>query len=136
MEAITGADVNPLPVARALLLIDPAKRLPGVDSGLIDALAARLNELRSIDPFISGEEAVVVHGDAHLGNVIWDGDRLAALLDYEWARLGPPDLDLQPFLRVEEEGHPGELMADLQRTYPALFGHSQLLERLWLYDLA
>ena len=30
----------------------------------------------------------VVHGDAHPNNVIWNGARVAALLDFEWARLG------------------------------------------------
>lgn len=35
----------------------------------------------------------LVHGDAHLGNVMWKKGRLAAVIDLEGAGIAPPDLD-------------------------------------------
>jgi len=134
-EFVTGADLNPLPVDRALTLIESARRAPQTDPALIDALAQRLDELRSVDPF-QDSSGVVVHGDAHLGNVLWHANgAIAALVDLEWARLGPCDLELQPLLRPEP-GHPADLLARLGGAYPALIGHPQIVQRLWLYDLA
>lgn len=134
-ERVLGADLNPLPVDRALTLIEPARRAPQVDPSLIDALAYRLHELRSLDP-LADDSGVVVHGDAHLGNVLWNSSgQIAALVDLEWVRLGPPDLELQPLLRPEP-GHPLDLAARLARSYPALVNHPQIVQRLWLYDLA
>jgi aminoglycoside phosphotransferase (APT) family kinase protein len=39
------------------------------------------------------QDASLVHGDAGLHNLLWDG-RIAALLDWEWAGCGSPLLDL------------------------------------------
>lgn len=102
---------------------------------MIDALAQRLHELRPVDPF-QHNSGVVVHRDAHLRNVLWHANgSIAALVDLEWARLGPCDLELQPLLRPEP-GHPADLLARLGRTYPALISHPEIVQRLWLYDLA
>jgi aminoglycoside phosphotransferase (APT) family kinase protein len=38
--------------------------------------------------------AVIVHGDAHFSNVLMDGDRLTALLDWEFWHFGHPAEDL------------------------------------------
>jgi hypothetical protein len=105
---------------------------------LIDAVADRLIELRPLDPFSSGEATVVVHGDAHLDNILWHDGRLVALLDFEWARWGPPDLELQPFCRWQG---PSQLLAPqavawLTESYPGLMTHPRWIERVWLYDLA
>jgi len=39
------------------------------------------------------EDGVVVHGEASFANVLWHQGGLGALLDLEWARLGPPDAE-------------------------------------------
>jgi aminoglycoside phosphotransferase (APT) family kinase protein len=36
----------------------------------------------------------LVHGDYRTGNLIYDGDRIAAVLDWEFARIGDPMVDL------------------------------------------
>ena len=41
----------------------------------------------------------LIHGDLHFENVLWDGQDITALLDFEYARAGPPDLELDVFLR-------------------------------------
>lgn len=117
-DAVVGADLNPLPVPRARLLLEPAARLPGVDRSLIDRVAARFDELETIDPL--GERALaergpgaVVHGDAHPMNVLWD-EGVVAILDWEWVRLGAPELEIEPFLYRGYESDP-RLMVDSRR---------------------
>jgi aminoglycoside phosphotransferase (APT) family kinase protein len=89
---------------------------------------------------------VVVHGDAHLANVLWHQGRLAALLDLEWARLGPPDLEFEancrddPAIQAREfsSAVPASevaVLAWLRAGYPELFDREHLTERVWLYDI-
>jgi aminoglycoside phosphotransferase (APT) family kinase protein len=40
------------------------------------------------------DELVVVHGDYRFGNFLWQGTKIAAVLDWERAMLGPPMQDL------------------------------------------
>ena len=136
VDSILGTDVNPLPVARALVLLSAARGMDGVDPALVDSVGARLAELAPFDPFSDDKDQVLVHGDAHLGNVLWRDGRLVALLDFEWVRWGPADLELQPFCRTLEEGHPAEALPELAASYPRLTSHPHVVERLWLYDLA
>lgn len=131
---VLGAGLNPLPIDRALRLIEPARLLRYVDPGIIEGLAIRLESLRHHDDLDLGD-AAVVHGDLHLDNILWSGGRVAAIVDFEWARMGPIDLELQPLLRPEP-GNPPEVIAKLARCYPALVAHPDVSERLWLYDLA
>jgi aminoglycoside phosphotransferase (APT) family kinase protein len=154
--ALIGGDIVPLPVRRAALLLEAAREEGRVDGALLDKAAARLRELADADP-LSGDAAplcgadallaerpvgtaVVVHGDAHLGNALWHDGQLTALLDFEWVRLGPPDLEIEPYLRADATG-----LSDLERrqvlgwlaeSYPAMFDRPDLARRLRLYQLA
>jgi hypothetical protein len=130
-DDVIGADLNPLPVDRALRLVGPATHLENVDEHLIEQLGEQLERLRHLDPLTDPTSGTVVHGDAHLNNVIWNGSRVAAVLDFEWARLGPPDLELQPLLASH-----GAVIRSMVDGYPAIVGHEHVVERLWLYDLA
>jgi aminoglycoside phosphotransferase (APT) family kinase protein len=116
-DDVSGADLNPLPVDRALRLVEQ--------------LGEQLERLRHLDPFMVPTSGTVVHGDAHLNNVIWNGARVAALLDFEWARLGPPDLELQRLLASH-----GDVLRSLIKAYPAIVADAQVVDRLWLYDLS
>ncbi len=77
--------------------------------------------------------------------MVWEGDRITALLDFEGTRLGPPDMELDTLLRSIREPQPylgrnprQDLTADafaavpswMASTYPALFDHPNLRERL------
>jgi hypothetical protein len=107
--------------------------------------------LRSaLDPF---DSPTLVHGDLHFQNVLWDtaAGAVSAVLDLEFSRAAPPDLDLDVFLRFsayphlfvpigrEAEARP-EAYADVpywfRDAYPDLFGHPRLLDRLRLYAVA
>lgn len=142
---IVGAALLPLPVSSILPLLAWLDDQPEMAGELVGAARLRIDELR---PFLTEEEftgGVVVHSDASLANVWWHHGRLAALLDLEWARLGPPDLEFatmfggHPDLQVT----PGEtaraqettVLAWLREGYPTLFAGTHLTERLWLYDI-
>ena len=132
-SGVVGADLNPLPVDRLLRLVEPAVHLENVDPRSVVQLGEEIERLRGVDPLKNPSDGVVVHGDAHLNNVLWDGTRLVALLDFEWARLGPPDLELQPLLVADDAT---ALIRSVIRAYPDIAAHPQFVQRLWLYDLS
>jgi hypothetical protein len=116
---IVGADVNPLPISRASLLVEAARRLPFVDPGVLDAVADRFQAMRAADPFLT-DEPMVVHGDASTTNLLWHDARAVALLDFEWARWGPRDLELAPFVGLV--GGRSLVLSWLEEDYPKLLG--------------
>src|SRR2546425_2850847 len=85
---IGGEDPMPLEgeVSRWTWLMD---RAPSELTGQAPRLAQLLVERqpRSSAP-------VLVHGDYHFGNMLFDGGRVAAVVDWEIAQLGQPLLDL------------------------------------------
>ena len=119
-----------------------------MDPGVFHAAAERLADARA---YLDDEATTLVHGDLHLQNVLSDGGELTGVLDFEWTRPGPPDLDLDvllrsiadpsvhlrggtasPLHRSDFEGVVGWLRA----AYPDLFAHPHLAQRLWVYRLA
>lgn len=136
---IVATDLVPLPVERIDSLIAPLKTLPHVDHGLIDAAAARVRELATV--VRADEFRHVIHGDAGSANVHVDGRQVVAVMDFEFARLAPPDLELISFVRGLDaqritRGVAPPLLAWIAEGYPGLFAHDALEERLWLYGLA
>lgn len=87
----------------------------------------------------------LVHGDPHFENVLWDGSRVSALLDFEWSRRSWIDCDLEILLSIAEDpalfaaddyAHEidraayvevGRWLADAQ---PGWFAHPRLIDRL------
>jgi len=137
-----------LPVARLLHLIGQASALPGVDAGVLAAAAERLV---ATAPSLDEHPARLVHGDLHLENVLATADgEITGVLDFEWARPGPADLDLdvllhslaEPGLHLESgsgrlQRHDfDEVVSWLRATYPVLFAHPRLEDRLWVYRLS
>jgi aminoglycoside phosphotransferase (APT) family kinase protein len=51
--------------------------------------AARLRRVRP-----ASDRTVFVHGDLWQGNVLWDGDELTGVVDWDCAGAGPPGVDL------------------------------------------
>lgn len=130
-DTIAGSDLLPLPMHRAHRLAEAAAERGIVDAALAQDLRDRLDELGTFDPFAGGEPLVVIHGDLSIGNVLWSADDdLAAVLDFEWARLGPPDLELLSFCAASTP-----VEAWTVEAYPEAFTHPHLRQRLWLYEL-
>lgn len=141
-----------VPVAPVLAALDELER--GADrTGVSTALLADVRHLvvattAALDPFPTN---TLIHGDLHFQNVLWDGFSVTAILDLEWARGAPPDLDLDVFLRFCAHPHWFVAPEYAERTrvedyaavpywlaehYPELFAHEYALERLELYSIA
>lgn len=136
--AIVGADTVPLPIPRALALVDPLKSLDHVDPVVVDAAVERMTDLADAD-LTSARH--IIHGDVYIGNVLVQDGRISALLDLEFARLGPADLELISVVRaMDAERRLGiirpPLLDWLEQDYPELFAAPDLDRRLWLYALA
>lgn len=145
-EAIGGSAIVPLPVSVLGPVLDRLGGLPGMDASLDRQVRARLDNLRDVVADQELTDGVVVHADAHLANLLWHEDRMTALLDFEWARTAPADLELEAILRDDPtvETHASlrpcaasdvRVLAWLREGYPGLFARPDLTERLWLYEL-
>ena len=133
--SVWAADLVAMPIPRALAVSELVRALPHVDPTLVDAAVERIRSLAAADALeVPREPWVVVHGDAVIGNVLVHGARISALLDFEWARLGPPDLELASLVRMAQ-GLPFPMLDWLQEDYPRLFAAPDLDQRLWLYEL-
>ena len=103
------------------------------------------------DALADYHQRTLIHGDLSFENVMTDANRLSAILDFEWSRGAPADLELDILLRFFRfpQAH---LPADVANTlssldfgdvpgwmaedYPELFAHPRLVERLALYNVA
>jgi aminoglycoside phosphotransferase (APT) family kinase protein len=102
-------------------------RIPVIEDGF-----AWLEQHWPADP----GEAVLSWGDARIGNVIYDEFRPVAVLDWEMAALGPPELDLAWFIFIhrffqdiaemfDQAGLPDMCRrADVVATYEQTSGHT------------
>jgi len=135
---ITGiGNEEPMPplgeVARWTWLMD---RAPSELTGQAPRLAQLLLE-RQPRP----GPPVLVHGDYHFGNMLFDRGRVAAVVDWEIAQLGQPLLDLccislshvsADAVREMYGADPGEYHWYLALTYykyAAIFGYNLMLHR-------
>jgi aminoglycoside phosphotransferase (APT) family kinase protein len=133
-----GSELVLLPPSAVLGLIPLAAQLPFVDHGILDAVAERLRELGDLP---AADVEVLLHADFYLGNVMVHGGHVSALIDFEFSRMGPRDLELISVVRaLDAEARLGirrpPLLAWLAEDYPELFGAPGLHRRLWLYALA
>jgi hygromycin-B 7''-O-kinase len=143
-------DASCLPIVEPVIaLLDQLDRHPSVDHGLLrDARHVVLQSTAALEPFTT---STLIHGDLHFQNILWDGFSVTAVIDFEWARGAPPDLDLDVLLRFFARPHwfvgpddaPRTHVADyvevpfwLAEFYPELFSHDYILERTMLYSLA
>jgi aminoglycoside phosphotransferase (APT) family kinase protein len=137
------------PTAPLLAGLEQARSLENVDTAIIDALVDIIRgTARHLEPF---DVPTLIHGDLTFENVLWDGDQVTALIDFEWSRAAPPDLDLDvilrfcafPDLHVAEDYVEQTKPEDyedvawwLREDYPQLFQFPHALERLRLYAIA
>jgi aminoglycoside phosphotransferase (APT) family kinase protein len=140
---------GPRAVDPVLQALDRAESLEFVDQRIVAELRTYVRGARSaLDPFESDH---LIHGDLHFQNVLWDGQHITALLDLEFARAAPPDLDLDVFLRFcaypalfvpvgrEHEAQQrdyDEVPGWFRTAYPEMFDHPALVDRLRLYAIA
>jgi len=141
-----GAANPTVPVVAALRR---AMQLDHVDTVMLADAVELVTELAStLVPF---EANTLVHGDVTFENVLWHEGRITALLDVEWARPGPRDLDLDILLRCAAypQLHVGDEYVDqtrtddyaevpwwLARAYPSLFEYPRQIDRVRVYSIA
>ena len=85
-----------------------------------------------------------IHRDLHFEHVLWNGERVTALLDFESAVIAPRELELETIMRfcrypslysdlAQEDLDP--LLGWLQEDYPLLFNEAGIDQRLKLYSI-
>ena len=85
-----------------------------------------------------------IHRDLHFDHVLWNGERVTALLDFESAVIAPRELELEMIMRfcrypsLYSALDPSDLeplLGWLQEDYPLLFSEAGLERRLRLYSI-
>jgi aminoglycoside phosphotransferase (APT) family kinase protein len=128
-----------------LAALDQLDRAPNVDPGLVGELRQLVDATgHLLEPFAV---PTLIHGDLHFENVLWDGYVITALLDFEYSRAAPADLELDvflrfcayPFLHVAADYEDRTRAEDyaqvpywVAEVYPELFDRPHLLDRLRL----
>ena len=117
-------------------------RLNAQDPALLDAVALFTRQtMADITPPLRWG---FIHRDLHFGHVLWNGERVTALLDFESAVIAPRELELEMVLRfcrypsLYSELQPEDveqLLGWLQEDYPLLFSEAGLERRLKLYSI-
>lgn len=136
-----------LPAHRILEMLDRLRGAPNVDRGLIAAAHERTEEVA--DSVWAHERHGLVHGDLHFENVLVKEGIMVSLLDFEWSRPGPKEIDIDVLGRFCAHPHVhvgGDYSVDprdykdvlrwLNELYPDLFAHELIRERLMLCALA
>lgn len=78
------------------------------------------------------QRSVLVHGDLHGGNQVWDGGDLRVVLDFETAGLADAEYDLRTFPGTG----PGiELLTATMRHYRQITGRELVAERVMAWHL-
>jgi len=128
-------------------LLAEAKKHRGLDRELLMDIWAYFQSHRHA---LEGAEAVLVHGDFHFDNLLAEGDRITGVVDWEFARAAPPDMELDQLLRFlrmpkrfvaeELEGTVSptdfaDVLPGLMARMPELFATPQLGTRLTIYAL-
>jgi aminoglycoside phosphotransferase (APT) family kinase protein/uncharacterized glyoxalase superfamily protein PhnB len=142
VDWVVGTDLHVLPPSRVLALAGNTPSLPHVDQDLIPAAIDAIGELSDLDVVVDDPARHgLIHADLHFNNVWWSASGTVTLLDFEWVRFGPPDLDLQPLcdhadedVRSGHDQHP-TVLRWLASDYPELFQAPDLPARLRLYSL-
>ncbi len=142
-------DAAPPAVAPLLAGLDRLAADPNADPAVIALARDQVTAFAAdLEPF---DATHLIHGDLTFENVLWDGAAISAVVDFEWCRGAPPDLDLDVLLRccafpdahVAAEHAARSRAVDyapvvtwLAEDYPELFAQPGLARRLWLYSLA
>ena len=144
LDSEAAPPVRPLLRGLDQLAVDPNLD-PGIISLAVEYVIEHWRELSGVP------DKNLIHGDLTFENVLWDGNRMSAIIDFEWCRGGPADLDLDVLLRccALPEDHVAPTYSErtsaddyadvpmwLAEAYPELFAHPDILERLTLYALS
>jgi aminoglycoside phosphotransferase (APT) family kinase protein len=129
--AIAASTLTPLSAGQLGRLIEHARAATFADQDVLDTIAARLAGVAARIT-ISRDADVVLHGDCTPANVLVRDGRIAALLDFEWSRRGPRDIEVTlPAFSAWAGGPP--MLPRLAEFYPELFDVPGFGQRHWFY---
>lgn len=143
-------DPTQLPIVSPLLnALHQLEQDGRVDRGLIaDTMHLVLASTPALDSFPT---STLIHGDLHFQNILWSDGTISALLDFEWCRGAPADLDLDVLLRFcchpewyvapdyEAATHAydySDVVHWFKEDYPELFELPFAFERLLMYEIS
>lgn len=143
-------DDGPGPTLRPVWqAIGALRRAHHPDNRLIDLIESTVSERAHL--FESFPVTHLVHGDLTFENILWDGRQISALLDFEWSRGGPAELDIDSITRycrfpvahvpapAASEQRPedyADVLSWLSADLPELFATPDLEDRLLVIDIA
>jgi hypothetical protein len=131
--AIAASTLTPLSVCQLGRLIEHARAATFTDQAVLDVIAARLAEVAARIT-ISRDADVVLHGDCTAANVLVQDGRVVALLDFEWSRRGPRDIEATlPAFSAWADGPP--MLPWLAECYPDLVDVPDFEQRHWFYHV-
>ncbi len=143
-------DEGPGPTLRPVWqAIGALRRSSQPDHRLIDLIERTVSERAHL--FEQFAVSHLIHGDLSFENILWDGRQITALLDFEWCRGAPAELDIDsitrycrfPFAHVPEPAASKqrpedyiEVLSWLSADLPELFATPDLADRLLVIDIA
>jgi aminoglycoside phosphotransferase (APT) family kinase protein len=136
-----------LPASRVLELLEQARWMHGMDRELIDAVIERTTAVHAA--ILEHERYGLVHGDLHFENILVHDGRISSVLDFEWSRPGPREIDVDVLARFcfDPAMHIGgsypvnaaefkDVLKWLCKAYPELFAGEDFRNRLFLCALS
>lgn len=135
-ESPCPKEVVPLRVDDVVQIARDIAALPDADAGLVADAIVAVEALRDLDPGATLHDTVV-HGDPAWGNLLVAEGRLSALIDFEWVRFGPIDLELVVPTFLGFTSMPARrIVRWLAEDCPELFDGPELRRRMWLHQLS
>jgi aminoglycoside phosphotransferase (APT) family kinase protein len=129
--AIAASTLTPLSAGQLGRLIEHVRATMFTDQDVLDTIAARLAGVAARIT-ISRDADVVLHGDCTPANILVRDGRVVALLDFEWSRRGPRDIEVTlPAFSAWADGPP--ILPWLAEFYPELFDVPGFEQRHWFY---
>ncbi len=129
--AIAASTLTPLSATQLGRLIEHARTATFTDQAVLDVIAARLAGVAARIT-LRRDADVVLHGDCTPANVLVQDGRVVALLDFEWSRRGPRDIEATlPAFSAWAGGPP--MLGWLAEFYPELFDVPDYGQRQWFY---
>jgi len=145
--------VRAMPGRRAVTpLLDALARMHTMENVDPELLATLITYVKAtadvLEPYTT---STLIHGDLTFENVLWDGERVTALIDFEWARGAPRDLELDvllrfcayPALHVAPDYEARTVAKDyadvpfwMKEDYAELFEGPDMLDRARLFSIA
>ena len=138
-QTVIGTTMVPLPLDRVRHLVAPAADQAPEHRTVIAEAWGWLIDHADLLPVLDDPTGSVTHGDLHLDNVWWDGERVTGLLDLEWVRRGPAWVDLVSVrdnaLAGDEFSEPHQRLLDTLRAEVPGLEAPDLVRRLTVVEL-